>query len=155
MNLEYVQKYLMGIYNAIVNPKGWVTITSLSLFISKYVFSQWAFAIGFFIIFIMDTISGSYIAWRTKTFEGKKFRDMLLDKCIAYFAIIISFSAGTKIALDDSNVNLIQYMNLPFYSLFITVELHSIFKKWYEFKKWNWLGQLIELFDKDKKNETN
>jgi hypothetical protein len=155
MNFDFMPKYFMRIYAAVENPKLWVMITGISLFISKYVFSQWAFAIGFFIIFIMDTISGSYIAWRTGTFEGKKFRDMLMDKCIAYFAIIISFSAGTKIALEESNVNLIQYMNLPFYSLFIGVELNSIFKKWYAFKKWDWLGKLIELFDKDKKEAKN
>lgn len=151
MNLIFIPKYLTRIYASVENPKLWVMITSISLFISKYVFSQWAFAIGFFIIFIMDTISGTYIAYRTKTFEGKKFRDMLLDKCIAYFAIIISFSAGTKIALEESNINLIEYLNLPFYSLFIGVELNSIFKKWYEFKKWKWLGTFIELFEKDKK----
>lgn len=152
---SFIHMYFLKISETIEHPKLWALITAFSVFFSQYIFSQWGFAIGFFIIFIIDTISGSYVAWRQGTFNGKIFRGKLADKCVAYFTIIISFSVATKIVLHDSDMNLIKYLNLPFYSLFITVELRSIVWKWYEFKKWPWLGALLELFDKHKKKEVD
>jgi hypothetical protein len=153
LNTSFIHLYFLKISDTVEHPKLWALITTISVLFTQYVFSQWSFAIGFFIIFILDTISGSYVAWRMKNFEGKIFRAKLMDKSLAYFTIIISFSVGTKIVLHESDINLIKYLNLPFYSLFITVELRSIVWKWYEFKKWPWLGSLLELFDKDKKKE--
>lgn len=146
-NFEYIPPQLSNVYHEIIHPKLYAIMTGLGLFICQYVFSQWAFAIAFFIIFIMDTISGSYISWRQKKFSGKIFRDKLMDKCIAYFTIIISFSAATKMLLQESDANLIKYLNLPFYTLFITVELRSIFVKWYRFTKWEWLENLLGFID--------
>ena len=133
------------------HPKLWAILSAIGLFITQYVFSQWAFAVGFFIIFIMDTISGMYVAYRTNAFKGELFRTMLMDKCLAYFTIIVSFSAGTKVMLQNSDVNIIQYLNVPFYSLFIGVELRSVVIKWYKFKQWSWLGDLLRMIDKTKK----
>lgn len=145
--------YISKIVDNVDNPKVWMAMSAISLFISQYVFSQWAFAIGFSIIFTMDTISGTYIAYRTGLFNGKTFRDKLMDKSLAYFTIIVAFSVGTKMMLEDSDVNLIQYLNLPFYSLFMAVELRSIVFSWYEFKKWAWLGKLLEMFDSSQKKK--
>lgn len=122
-------------------------ITAIGAFITQYVFSQWSFAATFFIAFICDTVSGTYIAFQKGEFTGKIFRTMLMDKCIAYFTIIISFSAGTKMALEGSDTNIIQYLNVPFYSLFISVEIRSNIIKWYKYKKWPWLGELIKMID--------
>lgn len=152
MNLEYIKFYLANIWMSIVNPKMWMILTAIAAFINQYIFSEWNFAISFFIIFIMDTVSGSYIAWKTKCFDNKIFRDKLMDKCIAYFTIIISVSAGSKMILEGSDTNLISYINLPFYTLFITVEIKSIISKWYEYKRWYWLGVLLEWINKRKKD---
>ncbi|MBD3627594.1 phage holin family protein [Cyclobacterium sp.] len=146
-NFNYISAQLTHVYEEILHPKLYAFVTAVGLFICQYVFSQWAFAIAFFIIFIMDTISGSYISWRQKEFSGKIFRDKLMDKCIAYFTIIISFSVATKMLLEESDTNLIKYLNLPFYTLFITVELRSIFVKWYRFTRWEWLEKLLDLID--------
>ncbi|MDN3688692.1 phage holin family protein [Cyclobacterium jeungdonense] len=146
-NFNYISAQLTHVYEEILHPKLYAVVTALGLFICQYVFSQWAFAIAFFIIFIMDTFSGSYISWRQKEFSGKIFRDKLMDKCVAYFTIIISFSVATKMLLQESDINLIKYLNLPFYTLFITVELRSIFVKWYRFTRWEWLEKLLDLID--------
>jgi hypothetical protein len=104
----------------------------------------------------MDTVSGSYVAWKTKQFNNKLFRDKLMDKTLAYFTIIISFSAGTKMMIENNDTNLISYLNLPFYSLFIVVEIKSIVTKWYDFKRWEWLGIILEWINKkEKKNIDN
>ena len=150
---EYIiASYFIKIWHDVLHPKLWAILSGIGLFITQYVFSQWGFAIGFFIIFICDTISGTYVAIRTGTYKGEIFREKLMDKCVAYFSIIIAFSAGTKVALQESNINLIQYLNVPFYSLFIAVELRSIGNTWYGFKKWSWLKELLELFSRNKGN---
>jgi len=135
------------ILEQIEHPKFFAILTAIGLFVSQYVFSQWAFAIGFFMIFIMDTISGVYVAWRRKRFSGKIFRDKLMDKCIAYFTIIVSFSIGTKILLEGSNENLITYLNVPFYTIFIVIELRSVLSKWYFYTRWPWIEKLIKIVD--------
>ena len=137
---------------AIEHPKLWIILSAIGAFISQYVFSQWAFAIGFFIIFIMDTISGTYVAWRLNEYSGADFRKKLMDKCLAYFTIIISFSVGTKIILEGSETNLIQYLNVPFYSLFIAVELRSVVMKWYKYTQWPWLHRIIKFIDGNDQN---
>lgn len=142
--------YLDKIGEDILHPQVWAVITSIGILFSQYIFSQWSFAFGFFVLFILDTVTGTYIARRTGKFEGSIFRDKLADKTLAYMTIIIAFSTGTKIVLHDSDINVIKYLNLPFYSLFITVELRSIIIKWYEFKKWAWLGTIIHLLDTNK-----
>lgn len=150
MKLQLIAGYFLSIWEDFRNPKLWAILSAIGLFISQYIFSQWAFAIGFMIIFICDTISGTFVALRTGEYSGKIFREKLMDKCVAYFTIIIAFSAGTKVTLQDSNINLIQYLNVPFYSLFIAVELRSIANTWYGFKKWPWLKELLEIFSRKK-----
>lgn len=145
--------YAAKIYENIENPKTWAFVSAIGIFISQYVFSQWHFAIGFFMIFILDTISGTYIAWRTGNFNSKIFRDKLSDKSLAYFTIITAFSVGTKIMLSGSQLNLIEYLNIPFYSLFISVELRSIVFNWYGFKKWKLLGKILDMLDKNEKEK--
>ncbi|MFN3802863.1 phage holin family protein [Belliella pelovolcani] len=147
INLDDITNYFNKILESIESPKLWMLITAIGAFITQYVFSQWSFALTFFIVFICDTISGSHIALKKREFTGKKFRDMLMDKCIAYFTIIISFSAGTKMVLEGSDTNIIQYLNVPFYSLFISVEIRSNILKWYKYKKWPWLGELLQMID--------
>jgi phage-related holin len=137
--------------DTIEHPKLWIILSAIGAFICQYVFSQWAFAIGFFIIFIMDTISGAYVAWRLNEFSGKIFRQKLMDKSLAYFTIIISFSVGTKIVLEGSETNLIQYLNVPFYSLFIAVELRSVAINWYKYTHWQWLKDLLDFLDAKRK----
>jgi len=131
----------------IENPKGWMLATSLFWFINQYVFSQWSFAIGFMMVFIIDTFTGSYCAFQKKEFSFVKFREMLFEKSLAYFSIIISYSIGTKIIMEDGTGSIIQYLNIPFYSLFFTVEFGSILKNWYKYKKWPWLKPLMKHFD--------
>ncbi len=153
-HLPAIQNIYCKILYQVEHPKFYAICAGIGLFISQYVFSQWPFAIGFFIIFIMDTISGTYVALRQinpdtgKTrFSGKIFRNKLMDKCIAYFTIIISFSAGTKILLEGSESNLIKYLNVPFYTIFIVIELRSILNKWYAFTNWTWIEKLLEIVD--------
>lgn len=146
-HLTNIQSIYARIALQIENPKIWAICSAIGLFVSQYIFSQWAFALGFFIIFIMDTVSGSYVAWRKAKFSGKVFRDKLMDKSVAYFTIIIAFSASTKILLEDSDYNMIRYLNVPFYTLFIVVELRSVVAKWYNYTKWPWLARLIEIVD--------
>ena len=129
----------------------WAMLSAIGLFITQYVFSQWAFAYGFFGIFIFDTITGVYIALRTQTFKGDVFRLKMLDKTVCYITIILAFSMATKMSIENSDINLIQYLNVPIYSLFIMVELRSIVLNWYKFKQWPFLGQILELIDKTKK----
>lgn len=155
LKLNHIYHYFLKIGDNIMDPKLWAVLVYFGVLFSEYVFNQWSFAIGFFIIWILDTVSGVYVAFRTRTYSGKVFREKLADKSIAYGTIIIAFSAGTKVVLHGSDINLINYLNLPFYSLFIAAELRSIVLKWYEFKKWAWLGALLELFDKNKKQEVN
>lgn len=151
MSFHYIGNYFLKIWEAIEHPKLWAIVTTVAIFFNQYVFSQWQFAFGFFLIFLMDTYSGVYVARRTKSYSGKIFRELLTDKCVAYFTIIISFSAATKVTLQGSDMNLIQYLNLPVYTLFIVVEFRSIVTKWYGFKKWAWLGQLLAFIDKNQK----
>jgi hypothetical protein len=151
LNIKYVNDYFTKIADAMEQPKVWAIFTAIGVFISQYVFSQWIFAFGFFCIFILDTISGVYIARRTRTYDPKILRDKLMDKSVAYFIIIISFSIATKITLEGSDWNFIRYLNIPFYSLFIYVEFRSIIVKWHNFKKWDWLGELLEMIGKKPK----
>lgn len=135
------------------HPEVWGFVSVFSLFFSEYIFSQWHFAFAFVMIVMADTISGMYIAHRQGQFRPKILRDKLMDKAVAYSVIIFAFSVSTKMMLEDSDLNLIRYLNLPFYSLFITVELRSIVLSWYEFKKWPILGKILDLFDKHEKNK--
>lgn len=151
MNTHYIGSYFLKIWDTVEHPKLWLILTSIALFFNQYVFSQWIFAFGFFMLFLLDTFSGVYIAHRTHRYSGKLFRDMLMDKSVAYFTIILAFSVATKVTLKGSETNLIQYLNLPVYSLFIIVELRSIVVNWYRFKQWPWLGTLLKFIDKTKK----
>ncbi|PRY90573.1 hypothetical protein [Mongoliibacter ruber] len=158
---NYITTYFEKIYESAHNFKGLLIISlvniltfqGLILFVEQYIFSEWHFALAFLIIFFFDTLSGSYIAYRTNTFSGQIFREKLMDKMIAYGSIIISFSVITKVIVDGSEFNAIRYFNLPFYSLFSLVEFRSIVLKWYIFKKWKWLGKLLKWIDKRKKFE--
>lgn len=147
LNLKYMPAYLTKIYETVEHPKIWALLSFIGILFTKYIFSQWIFALGFFIIFICDTFSGAYIAWRKKEYSGKILRDKLMDKSVAYFMIIISFSVATKITLQDSNLNLIQYLNIPVYTLFTLVELKSVIRNWYTYTKWPWLGLLINWLE--------
>lgn len=144
MITEQMIKSFINIQKALEHPTSWFSITGICYLIDHYVFSQWDFAIGFFIIFIIDTLVGSYCAFQMKNFSFKKFRKMLCDKSIAYFSIIISYSVGTKIVLEDGSQSLVHYLDIPFYSLFVSVELGSIVKNWYEYKRWPWLRTFMK-----------
>ncbi len=147
-NLQYMPALFSKIYETIEHPKIWAFFSALGLLFTQYVFSQWTFALGFFIIFLCDTLSGAYIALRKGKYSGKVLRDKLMDKSFAYFMIIISYSAGTKITLQNSDINLIQYLNVPVYTLFILVELKSVLRNWYGYTGWPWLGMLINWLEK-------
>jgi phage-related holin len=144
---EHMIRAFENIGKSIDNPKGWILITSLFWFVNQYVFSQWSFALGFLMVFVIDTLTGSYCAFRRKKFSFLKFRQKLFEKSLAYFSIIVSYSIGTKIVLEDGSQSIIQYLNIPFYSLFFTVEFGSILKNWYEYKKWPWLRPLMKHFE--------
>lgn len=144
---EYMIRSFENIGRSIENPKVWIVSASLFWFINQYVFSQWSFALGFLMVFVIDTLTGSYCAFRKKEFSLKKFREKLFEKSLAYFSIIISYSIGTKIVLEDGSQSIIQYLNIPFYSLFFSVEFMSILKNWYEYKKWPWLRPLMKHFE--------
>lgn len=132
---------------SIINPRNWLVITSLFWFVDQHVFSHWDFALGFFMIFILDTILGTYVAWQMKEYSGVKFRKMLCDKSLTYFAIIISYSIATKITLEDGSSLHLDILDIPFYALFTTVELSSIINKVYKYKKWPWLRPLMKHFE--------
>lgn len=149
--MNYSPNYFMKISETIEHPKLWAILTAIGLFLNQYVFHQWGFAIGFMMLFILDTMSGVYVANRLGQFSGIVFRQKLMDKSVAYFTIIIAFSVGTKIMLQNSDFNMIEYLNVPFYSLFIAVEFRSIVVKWYKFKEWPWLGDILKLIDRSKK----
>ena len=144
--VEKISFYLEELVNSASAPKAWVSLGVIQWFVSTYIFSEWGFAIGFFIVFILDTLSGIYIAWRLKRYSGKVLREKLADKSVAYFTIIIAYSAGTKIVLSGIDTNIIKYLDLPFYSIFTTAEIFSIIKKWYEFRKWPVLRKLMSHF---------
>ena len=143
---DKMAEHIEDLSNSASQPKVWLTLSAIQWFISTYIFSEWGFAIGFFIVFILDTLSGIYIAWRKKEYSGKILREKLADKSVAYFTIIIAFSAGTKIVLSGIDTNVIKYLDLPFYSIFTTAEIFSIIKKWYEYKKWPVLAKLMSHF---------
>ena len=147
MNHELVGRTIDHIGNALEHPKGWFGLCTLFFIIDRYIFSQWDFAIGFLIIFVIDTIVGSYCAFRMKEFSFSEFKHKLADKSLAYFTIIISYSIATKIILDDGSESIIKYLDIPFYSLFVTVEICSIIKSWYRFKRYPFLLQLMKHFE--------
>lgn len=132
---------------SLFTPQGWLSLTILQGFIHQFIFSEWNFAIGFFGIFLVDTWSGIFIAWRQKRFNSKILRDKLLDKSIAYFSIIIAYSMATKITLDGSGTNLLKFSDLIFYSIISAAEFASIVKNWYSYKKWPWLRPIMKYFD--------
>jgi len=147
MNVGLMLRSIDNIGNTLEHPKGWFGLCTIFLIIDHYIFSQWNFAIGFFMIFIIDTIVGSYCAYQMRLFSFYNFRKKLADKSLAYFTIILSYSIGTKIVLDDGSASIIHYLDIPFYSLFVTVELGSVIKNWYEYKRWPFLKKLMKHFE--------
>lgn len=143
---EQMNRTINNIINAVENPKPWMIMTGLFYFFNQYIFSQWNFALGFFIIFLIDTFSGSYIAYRRKEFCFRLFKTKLMDKTLAYFSILVCYSVGTKIVLEDASDNLIRMLDIPFYSLFITAEIFSVVRNWYKYKRWPVLRQLMKHF---------
>lgn len=160
MNMDLISRKVEIIQDTMQHPKGWFGLCSIFLIIDQYIFSQWNFALGFFMLVLMDTMVGSYVAYQRGKFSGRKFRKMLADKFLVYFTIIISFSIGTKITLQDGSESIIKYLNIPLYSLFITVELSSIVRKWYTYKPFPFLKKIMQHFkwqdfEEDKKNKIN
>jgi hypothetical protein len=149
MSSNLINSSLENIQDAVQHPKGWLGICTLFFIIDQYVFSQWSFGLNFFMLFILDTLVGVYVAFRMERFSFTKFRRKLMDKSLAYFTIIISYSIATKIVLDDGSESIISYLNIPFYSLFVTVELASIIKNWYTYKQWPFLLKIIKHFEID------
>lgn len=147
IHLDKVVYHLDDLVSAINSTKVYLILTSFHAFINAYIFSEWNFALGFFIIFIIDTWSGCFIAWRQKVFSFKVFRGKLLDKSVAYFSIIIAYSIGTKIVLNGVDTNVVKYLDLGFYNLFIVAELFSIIKNWYHYKQWPVLKKLMKHFE--------
>lgn len=146
MNADMASKTYDSIQQTLEHPKGWLGLCTLFFVIDHYIFSQWDFALGFFMIFIIDTLVGMYCAFKLHRFSFFEFRKKLADKSLAYFTIIISYSIATKIVLDNGSESIIQYLDIPFYSLFVTVELASIIKNWYEYKRWPFLRKLMKHF---------
>jgi|GEM_PF-1695895 len=144
--LDQMTRTFNNILITIEHPKAWLTISGLFFFVNQYIFSQWNFAIGFFIIFLLDTIGGMFIAYRRKVFCFKTFKEKLMDKSLAYFCIICSYSVGTKIVLEGADDNLIKLLDIPFYSIFITAEIFSILRNWYRYKRWPALRMLMKHF---------
>ena len=162
MNFEHVVRTIEHIGEAIYHPKNWIIVSASLWFVNEYIFSQWNFAIGFFMIFILDTMIGTYVAWQMKEFSGYKFRKMLCDKSITYFAIVVSFSIATKITLEDGASLHLDFLNIPFYGILTTVEISSIITSIYRYKKWPWLRPLMKHFQgysnytgKDKSDATD
>ncbi|AWW32444.1 hypothetical protein DN752_21115 [Echinicola strongylocentroti] len=145
--IQHMQRHFDNIGEAIQQPKPWLIITAVFSIINQYIFSQWNFAIAFFIVFLIDTGGGAYTAWRTKKFSIKLFRDKLMDKSVAYFCIIIGYSVCTKMVLEGKSTNVIEYLDIPFYSLFVTAELFSIIRNWYRYKKWPVLLKIMSHFE--------
>lgn len=153
-----IDKFIPHIYDlarSIETPKVWVPLVAIQGFIAQYIFSEWNFAIAFIGVYILDTLSGIYVAWRKKEYSSTVLREKLFDKTVAYFTIILAYSMATKMVLSGSETNVIKFFDIPFYSIFITAELFSIIKKWYEFRKWPVLKKLMSHFDgfDDKGNE--
>jgi hypothetical protein len=130
-----------------LNPQIWLFISYLQLLINQYVFSEWNFAAGFFMLFLIDTWSGMFVAYRQRVFCFKVLRDKLFDKSVAYFSIIIAYSIATKITIGDSLTNIIEFADLIFYSIFISAELLSIIKNWYKYNQWPFLKKIIKHLD--------
>ena len=144
--IDHMTRTFNNILLTLEYPKAWAITTAFFFFINQYIFSQWNFAFGFFIIFLLDTIGGSYIAYRRKVFCFKTFKEKLMDKSLAYFSIICSYSVGTKIVLEGADDNLIKLLDIPFYSIFITAEIFSILRNWYRYKRWPALRMLMKHF---------
>lgn len=143
MNVDNIKFYLQDIFDAFSAPKFWLCFSFLQSFIATYIFSEWNFAIGFFIIFLVDTWSGIYVSWKKKVFSVKTLKDKLTDKSVAYFSIIISYSVATKITLNNSAFNILDFLDVGFYSICITAEFFSIIRTWYKYKKWPILKKLM------------
>lgn len=141
------KEHLDQLIESLKHPNVWVILGGLQWFVNTYIFSEWNFALGFFIVFGCDTLSGIFIALRQKKYSGKVLRDKLLDKSVAYFLLIIGYSAVTKISLNGSDTNIIQYLDLPFYSILAGAELTSIIRNWYKYKKFGFLKKLMSHFD--------
>lgn len=162
MNIDHFIRTMDHIGDNITNPKGWIVLTTFFWFINQYIFSQWNFALGFIMIFFIDTIIGSFVAWRLKEFSAQKFRKMLFDKSVIYFGIIISYSIATKITLEDGTSLQLIYLDVAIYGLLTTVEISSIAKNIYRYKKWPWLKYIMKHYEgfsdetgKPKANETD
>jgi phage-related holin len=143
MNIELVNRTVEQINQVIEHPKGWFGVCTLFFLIDHYIFSQWNFAIGFFLLFVIDTMVGTYCAWQQRKFSFQKFRQKLADKSLAYFTIIIGYSIATKIVLENGSESVIRFLDIPFYSLFVTVEMASIIRNWYEYKRWPFLRKIL------------
>ncbi len=141
-----VNAHFTALWLAIKSGKMFLFMAIVQGFVNTYIFSEWNFALGFFFIFLIDTWSGIYIAWRQKRFSSTILRTKLMDKTVAYFSIIIAWSIGTKILLNDSQEGILHYLDLGFYNIFVVAELFSIIKNWYEFKRWPVLARLMKHF---------
>lgn len=139
-------EHVMELIRALRNFEFWVIIGLIQAFINAYIFSEWSFLFGFLAALFFDTVSGIYISWRKKEYSGKILRDKLMDKCTAYFTIILGYSATTKIVLTGTDTNIIQFIDLPFYSIFAAAEVFSIIRQWYQFKKYPALAKLMKHF---------
>lgn len=139
--------HFVELWHAIKSVKIYLIFIPIQVFINNYIFSEWDFARGFFIIFLIDTWSGIFIAWRTKTFSVKILREKLLDKSVAYFSLIIGWSTATKIGVNGSSEGILQYMDLGFYNIFVVAEFFSILKNWYKYKPSPILKKLMKHFD--------
>jgi len=153
-----IQRTLESLGETIQHPKGLAITSTIFWFINQYIFSEWHFAIGFFGVYVMDTLSGMYVSWRMKEFNLKILKEKLFDKSVMYFSIIIGYSMATKIVLSGVETNIIKLLDIPFYSIFVTTEVISIMKNWYRYKKYPVLKRLMKNFqgfNEDNKEENH
>lgn len=144
--LSRVWMHVLDLYMALKSLKVYLLMIPIQTFINTYVFDEWNFALGFFMIFLIDTWTGIYVAWRQKQFSTKILRDKLLDKGVAYFSLIMCWSIGTKIVLNGDSEGILQYLDLAFYNIFVVAEIFSIIQNWYKYKQWPVLAKLMKHF---------
>jgi len=96
-------------------------------FINKYIFSDWQFIIWVFLLVALDTFTGVWKAWKTKTISSKSFAQVISKLTVYGIFLIVLHALGNFTVNKISNTWFGWVDNIGFSTIMIR-EAISIFE---------------------------
>lgn len=114
-----------------ISDKHFLTVSaafaSVKMAVDTYIFSDWQFVFFLIVMIIVDTILGTYKAWKNKNLESRAYA-RLFEKIVLYGAILITTNVLINFPIKGVATGLFDWVDDVLYCAIMVREAISIFE---------------------------